>query len=1382
MHRQQTEARITGKLGRLFQVLSIALLTSCWATTNAQVVTTGSETLVNTTTANSQQNPAVAMDTAGNYIVVWESFAEDGDDYGIYGQLYTAGGTANGSQFKISQTTSGEGGQRLPDVDMADNGDFVVVWMSDGEDNDGFGIYGRRYNSDGSAKANDFRINSGSADEQTMPKVGVAGTSGNMVFTWVDEVDDGDEQGLKARLYLSNGAATSAPYIVNTTTAGYQSQPDISMNSDGDHVITWQGEDADGMGVFAQRYDNNSVPSTVGGEIAVNPTTAENQQEPSVAIDPSGNFIITWSSYAQDGDHYGIYGQIYDNAGSVTVAEFVVNTTTANSQNHSHSAATEDGLFYVSWTSWAQDGDKAGVYLQAFKADGALYGSEEKMNTRTNDFQQFGDVAATSETKEMVVVWQDGLRNSSSTNDGDDYGVYMQRSNITDVTPPVAVCQNITVYLDGTGNVTVAGTDVDNGSTDNCGIASYTLDVSSFTCNEIGANAVVLTVEDLSGNTDDCNATITVLDTVSPVASCQNLTVYLDGTGNANITDSDPDNGSTDNCGINTYDSDITAFTCGDIGANNVTLTVTDVSGNTASCVSIVTVVDTTRPVVACQNLTVYLDGTGNASITDTDVDNGSSDNCGIDTYDTDITAFTCSEIGANNVTLTVTDAGGNTASCVSVVTVLDTVSPVASCQNLDVYLDAAGNGTIADADPDNGSTDNCGIDTYDSDITSFTCNDVGANNVTLTVTDASGNTAACVSVVTVHDTVSPTISNCPSDINIATNQTGCTADVTWTAPTEADACAVSMISTHNSGDNFPLGATVVTYTATDASGNTAECSFTVTVTTDLNASATASNATCNGESSGSTNLTVTGGGSPYLYDWDNDGTGDNDDPEDLTAIPAGSYSVTVTDNFGCTAADGPVVVNEPDVPTISATPTAILITNSSTLSVDAGNLNGAADWEWYSGSCGGTPVGTGTSIVVSPTTTTTYYCRAEGPCVGSGGCASVTITVTAETKIRDADCGITLGSMTQYIYADLVSSANAYQFRFDDGSNTYTYIRSDGVQKIKPSWVTGLLNGTTYDVDVRTRIGSTWGNYGVICQITTPSNPTTQLSSTSCGVTLTDMDDYVYANTLSGADAYQFRFDDGSNTYTYIRNGGVASIKASWVTGLVNNTTYTVDVRARINSVWTAYGTTCQLSTPVTSSTTQLSTGSCGASVSIGTYVYCDAVTGADKYQFKLYNQSDPTDSLVTLQNTNKFKPSWVSGISNTTYDVKVRARVGTWSAYGSFCDLTVTGAASVVQPPQAFRTFDVETDDPFNALIYPNPSNGGPVYLEVTDIADDAKSMHLLIVDMQGKAILNEEIALTGKLIRRELDINDLADGVYMVSMQINDERIVKRMIITK
>ncbi|MES2800795.1 MAG: HYR domain-containing protein [Bacteroidota bacterium] len=401
---------------------------------------------------------------------------------------------------------------------------------------------------------------------------------------------------------------------------------------------------------------------------------------------------------------------------------------------------------------------------------------------------------------------------------------------IVDNVAPVAVCQDITVQLDAAGNASITGVMVNNGSTDICGIASYSVAPNTFNCTNIGANPVVLTVTDVNGNSSTCAATVTVEDSVDPIAVCQNTTVLLDGTGNASIVASDIDGGSSDACGIASLSASQTAFTCANIGANNVVLTVTDVNGNTATCTAIVTVLETTAPIAVCQDLTLNLDATGNVSIAAAALDNGSSDNCGTVSFAASQTTFDCSDLGANIVTLTVTDGSGNSATCTSNVTIVDNIAPIANCQNISINLNAAGTVSITPAMINNGSSDNCTITSITASQTVFTCANVGANNVTLTLTDQSGNVSTCVAIVTVVDNISPTAlcQNATANLDATGNAAIVVADVNSGS---FDNCAI--LSTVLSTSAFTcanVGPNPVTLTVTDVNGNVASCLSTVTV------------------------------------------------------------------------------------------------------------------------------------------------------------------------------------------------------------------------------------------------------------------------------------------------------------------------------------------------------------------------------------------------------------------------------------------------------------------------------------------------------------------------------------------------------------------------
>jgi hypothetical protein len=270
-------------------------------------------------------------------------------------------------------------------------------------------------------------------------------------------------------------------------------------------------------------------------------------------------------------------------------------------------------------------------------------------------------------------------------------------------------------------------------------------------------------VTDLSGNQAMDDATVTVQDTVSPRVVTQNITVYLDAAGNATISPADVDGGSSDACGILSQSLDVSSFTCADYGPNTVKLTVTDLSGNQAMDDATVTVQDTVSPTVFTQDITVYLDAAGNATITAADVDNGSSDACGIFSRSLDVSSFTCAEVGSNQTVLTVIDNNGNSKSKAASVMLVDTVSPAISCPGPQTISVDPGTceGTVPDLVALTSTTDNCGLASLTQDIPAGTKFGSSSNDeltVTLTALDVNGNTSSCVVVLTLEDAEPPVL------------------------------------------------------------------------------------------------------------------------------------------------------------------------------------------------------------------------------------------------------------------------------------------------------------------------------------------------------------------------------------------------------------------------------------------------------------------------------------------------------------------------------------------------------------------------------------------------------------------------------------------------
>jgi PKD repeat protein len=250
-----------------------------------------------------------------------------------------------------------------------------------------------------------------------------------------------------------------------------------------------------------------------------------------------------------------------------------------------------------------------------------------------------------------------------------------------------------------------------------------------------------------------------------------------------------------------------------------------------------------------------------------------------------------------------VTDANGNTSTCDATIIVESgpESTPTAVCQDITVYLDVNGVAVISANDVDGGSFATCGIGIVTVSPASFDCSNIGVNAVTLTVTDNIGQVSSCVASVTVLDSIVPQIIGCPSDIVIVPDSVNCTPQVQWPVPTVTDNCTVQTVASHQPGDAFPVGTTLVTYIATDASGNQVLCGFNVTVSpTVLTATIIADegtcgfNLSCNGAQDGVATVNVAGGCAPYTYLWSNNQTGPV-----ATGLGAGPIAVTVIDASG---------------------------------------------------------------------------------------------------------------------------------------------------------------------------------------------------------------------------------------------------------------------------------------------------------------------------------------------------------------------------------------------------------------------------------------------------------------------------------------------------
>ncbi len=396
--------------------VSVSLLMPGVLHAGTNLLTDGPEFRANGFTLNAQtgaRGRAVSRSADGSFVVVWSGNGA-ADLAGIFGRRFDGFGTVQGGDFAINTYTTST--QRDPAVGSADDGSFVVVWDSFGQDGSDRGIFGRRYDAGGAAAATEFQINTYTTGAQFSPALAVAG-DGSFVALWVS-LHDGSGRGVFGQRFDAAGNVAGTEFQVNTYTTGNQQRPMVDCAADGSFVVSWDSaQDGDLDGVFGQRFNPTAAP--IGTEFQVNAFTSGQQRLSDIAVGDGGDFVLSWGSI-QDGDGYGVFGQRFDAAATKVGGEFQINSYTTGDQIRPVLDINSDGSFLVAWRSAAQDGDGEGIFAQCYDPSGAASGAEFQVNTYTTGNQDGGNTVAGDGAGNYTIVWV------SSGQDGSLDGVFGQ--------------------------------------------------------------------------------------------------------------------------------------------------------------------------------------------------------------------------------------------------------------------------------------------------------------------------------------------------------------------------------------------------------------------------------------------------------------------------------------------------------------------------------------------------------------------------------------------------------------------------------------------------------------------------------------------------------------------------------------------------------------------------------------------------------------------------------------------------------------------------------------------------------------------------------------------------------------------------------------------
>ena len=358
------------------------------AGTAAAVEPVGPNFRVNTTTEDTQTYPAVASTAGGNYIVVWFQ-----PGTGIVGQRLSSAGTRIGAEFTLGFVNQSSA------VAAGAAGGAAVSTGSTLTSN---GIYARRLDATGLPIGSPFQVNQYGWD----PAVAVD-PSGGFVVVWRMFFSGQDVFG---RRYDATGTPVGSEFQVNTYTTADQGNPAVASDAAGNFVVVWdsEGQDGQGYGIFAQRFDSAGVPQ--GAEFQVHSTTGfqRHSRHPSVARSATGDFVVVWSygHFLGEGEPRG---QRFDAAGVPQGAEFALATqpTMALGPRVAMDAA---GAFVAAWRPKTFGVPPNDILARVFASDGTPQGAELAVNANELLIRRHPAITAGG-TGKFLVAWSDEIGN-----------------------------------------------------------------------------------------------------------------------------------------------------------------------------------------------------------------------------------------------------------------------------------------------------------------------------------------------------------------------------------------------------------------------------------------------------------------------------------------------------------------------------------------------------------------------------------------------------------------------------------------------------------------------------------------------------------------------------------------------------------------------------------------------------------------------------------------------------------------------------------------------------------------------------------------------------------------------------------------------------------
>jgi len=371
---------------------------------------------INTHTSSDQKIAAIAMDAAGNFVVVWSSYGQDSNSNGIFGQRFDPNCTPIGSEFQINTITPGN--QTESSVAMNALGNFAIAWQGPGIDEED--IFIKRFDPNGQPLGDELIVNTYTHGKQRYPKVTMS-RDGAFAVVWENQKPEAKTTVVSCRLFDANSLAVGEEFDVNSpANCRY---PDVAMDSRGNFAIIWM-EDKSSNSIIARLYNADGSAKT--GPFEVSTVKFSSITRPTIAMDANGYFVVAWDGDPNRASLDDIHARLFDPNGIPLGEQFIVNTSLAEAQQYPQVAMNNQGEFVIVWeTKIDAHTIERDIFGRRYDSSGQPTGGEFQLNTFVEGDQRYPDVAL-SDNGIFVTVWQ------SDGQDGSGYGIFGEIKSFAD--------------------------------------------------------------------------------------------------------------------------------------------------------------------------------------------------------------------------------------------------------------------------------------------------------------------------------------------------------------------------------------------------------------------------------------------------------------------------------------------------------------------------------------------------------------------------------------------------------------------------------------------------------------------------------------------------------------------------------------------------------------------------------------------------------------------------------------------------------------------------------------------------------------------------------------------------------------------------------------